>query len=340
MGTFGRDYEETTRSPVPLGLSPQLKDYWKRPVSELATLREPGPNTRDQERHRIYSLMLMSLVHEYWNGNKRGRGGRYPWNEQPDPEHPERCLAEDYRGHNIAAIAVNRDGIVLDFEFNHNRLFNSSAEHAEARLVRRVFALAQLSDTWRPTMARSLADHLPRDDYTTLADVTIYTSLESCAQCAGTMALGRVREVVYLQTDPGMYFIGRILRNLTDEGLRAPLPIAGGEIGLPYFAELDAAFSDFSRRVVSEPFWRGDKDDTSPSVTSFLCTKYARDIFGRARQQFEALTAANLEHPDYRPGDVDGSPIVTAKTNAQAIDEARDFLYYAIVSGRRGTPHH
>ena len=329
-------------SAAPSGLSPQLCEYWDRPVSELATLREPGPNPAEQERHRIYSLMLMALVHEYWNGNKRGRAGEYPWNEQWDAG-PH--LAEDYRGHNIAAIAVNRDGVVLDFDFNHNRLFNSSAEHAEVRLVRRLFALAQLSDTWRPNLTgEERSDHRPQDDYTLLADVTIYTSLESCAQCAGTMALGRVRQVVYLQTDPGMYFVGRILRNLTGEGLRAPLPISGGEIALPYFARLDSAFSDFTSKVPQRPFWigAGDKRDASPSVTSFLCTKNARDIYGEARAEFEALVAGqqSLENPDYRPGHPGGAPVESAMTNEQALAEAADFLAYATTSGRRATTHH
>jgi hypothetical protein len=82
-----------------------------------------------------------------------------------------------------------------------------------------------------------------------LLDVTIYTSLESCAQWAGVMALGRVRQIVYLQTDPGMYFIGRILRNLTDDKLRAPLPITGAQIDLPYFEQLDQALDDFHAAV-------------------------------------------------------------------------------------------
>ena len=349
MTAFNVDYEQVTGSPAPQGLSPQLAEYWQRPVSELATLREPAPNPAEQERHRIYALMLMGLVHEYWNGFKNGRDGEYPWNESlAAGAH----LAEDYRGHNIAAIAVDRDGTVIDFEFNHNRLFNSSAEHAEARVVRRVFALAQLPDSWRLPVGDQPVVEQSLDDYTTLADVTIYTSLESCAQCAGTMALGRVRQVIYLQTDPGMYFIGRILRNLTDVKLRAPLPISGGEISLPYFADLDAAFSDFATRVKQEPFWRLEtagtdgsaktETDTSPSVTSFLCTKSARDIFGHARADLRRLASgeAHLTHPDYRPGYPDGSPITTARTNAEALDEATGFLDYATVSGRRGTPHH
>jgi hypothetical protein len=104
--------------------------------------------------------------------------------------------------------------------------------------------------------------------------------------------------------------------------------------------------------VQNEPFWRlkthgqdsspTTKTDTTPSVTSFLCTKYARDIFGRARADLRRLASgeAHLAHPDYRPGYPDGSSITTARTNAEALDEAAGFLNYATGSGRRGTPHH
>src|SRR3981189_2447238 len=42
-----------------------------------------------------------------------------------------------YLGHNIACIAVDGNGEIIDFDFNHNDLFRSSAEHAESRMVRR-----------------------------------------------------------------------------------------------------------------------------------------------------------------------------------------------------------
>jgi tRNA(Arg) A34 adenosine deaminase TadA len=336
---FAADFLAFTGSSEPGGLSEKLKEYWTKPVAELCHLAEPTPGPRDQERHRIYALMLMALLHEYWNGNKRGRGAkfRYPWN---DFDTPGPHLDDDYRGHNIAAIAVNGDGNILDFDFNHNRLFNSSAEHAETRLVRRAFALAQLPDTWRPL--DTSPDHEPLTDYTMLEDVTIYTSLESCAQCAGVMALGRVSQIVYLQTDPGMYFIGRILRNLTEDKLRAPLPITGTQIGLPYFEELDNAFGDFAEAVKDRPFCIESDDDgnviktdAEKSVTSFLCTQSARSIFGAARTEFEELTSGKrgLEFPDYRP-----KP--TAKSNRDVVREAEDFLAYATTSGRRATPHH
>lgn len=347
MASFAADFRRFTGSDAPEGLSPKLKDYWDRKVSELATLDEPvpGPGPEDKERHRIFAWMVMALVHEYWNGNKNGRGGRYPWNEEDLSVGPH--LDEDYKGHNIGAIAVNRDGVVLDFEFNHNRLFNSSAEHAEARLVRRIFGLAQLADTWRPPVDGQLPSHTALTDYTTLTDVTIYTSLESCAQCSGVMTLARVNQVVYLQTDPGQYFVGRILRNLTDEGLRAPLPISGSEVDLPQFAELNAAAGAFAVRVKNEPFWIESKPngaetrDNSPSVTSFLCTKAARKIYAAGRKRFNDLRDGRsvLDFPTHRPANPDGTERINAKTNEQVVQEAADFLAYAITSGRRGTPH-
>jgi len=214
--------------------------------------------------------------------------------------------------------------------------------------VRRIFGLAQLSDAWRPKLDGQSQPHAALTDYTTFTDVTIYTSLESCAQCAGVMALGRVHQVVYLQTDPGQYFIGRILRNLTDEGLRAPLPISGGDIKLPYSADLDAGFDAFTARVNDEPFWIEHQpdgavsQDKSKSVTSFLCTKNARDIYGAGRERFNELRdgRSRLAFPTYQPKNRDGTTRTSAKTNEEVVHEAAYFLAYAITSGRRGTPHH
>ena len=91
-------------------------------------------------------------------------------------------------------------------------------------------SLTDLLDDWKtgqpiPEKSRAIA----------LKGVTIYTSLESCAQCSGVMSLGRVKQVVYLQNDPGAYRIGNIMYNLAgneppdpdgDGSALAALPIA------------------------------------------------------------------------------------------------------------------
>ena len=321
-------------------INERLKFYLEKPIKELIRLNAKPLDAPQAERHRLYALALMSLAHHYWNGNKKGRGGEYRWNE-PDLA-AGKYLDRDYLGHNIAAIAVDGDGRVIDFDFNHNKIFNSSVEHAEARLVRRVYNLTQIHDSWN--VAADSNNAPPTDDYNTLEKVTIYTTLESCSQCAGIMALGRVKEIVYLQTDPGMYMIGNILRNLTFEtNLQAPLPIAGSEIGLEQFNRLNETYLDFSNRVANEPFFipkKGDPD-RSKSITSFLCTKAARDIYGEAAKSFAeyASGAAKLAHEKFQSLDADGKPIATALTNAECVAEIKSFLRYAAESGRRGTPH-
>lgn len=330
--------KSVTGSPV---LNERLKYYLDRPVRDLIALDAKPLSAGQKERHRLYSLALMSLVHHYWNGNKYGRNGEYPWNE-PSGTADGKYLDRDYLGHNIAAMAVDGDGRVIDFDFNHNRIFNSSVEHAEARLIRRVYGLAQVQDSWNTNDYTPQSK--PMDDYNTLENVTVYTSLESCSQCAGIMALGRVKEIVYLQSDPSMYLIGNILRNLTlDTKLQAPLPIAASEDSLACFNKLNDAYVRFSEQVAAKPFFipRDGKPDHSNSITSFLCTKAARDIYGEAAGVFTKYMdeAIELEHPTFQPLDKNGLTVKTALTNRESLAELKCFLLYAIANGRRGTPH-
>lgn len=312
-------------SPAP-SFGKELERYWERPVSELCTLAEPAVlDDETRERHRLCAYALMTITWHYWCGKKKGGRGEYPLNSVRGPDDPD-FLDGDYRGHNIAALAVDRDGNVLDFEFNHNELLRSSAEHAEARLVRRLYSLAQIREATPVTPG---APSRPPADpgRISLEDVTLYTTLESCSQCSGVMALAKVREVVYLQTDPGMYFIGRILRNLTPQNLRAPLPIGGGEIHLDEFAELDAAYEAFAVAVKETPFWVGPDGfkDHSSSITSFLCTDAARRIFAQGRERFVAYQQA--------------SDTTTSPANQRLAEALSTFVDYAVTLGARATPH-
>lgn len=277
----------------------------------------------------------MALLANYWTPLKRGRRGRYPWCENREADS---SLGPEYLGHNIAALGVDGHGRVLDFEFNHNAVFDSSAEHAEVRLVRRLYSLAHVSDSWSPATVAGQGGDRERPRYVNLSDVTIYTSLESCSQCSGAMMLAQVKEVVYLQTDPDAFWIGRILHNLSTEKLRAPLPIAGSEVGVEQFAELDAAYSRFKREVCEErPFFvpESGAPDLNPSLTSFLCTEEARAILQRGDEAFRELVHASApDHPDHRPVGVPG-----ALTNAEVVAEAAHFLEYAVNHGSRATPH-
>jgi tRNA(Arg) A34 adenosine deaminase TadA len=311
-----------------------------------------------KERHRIYCHLLMKLMVRFWNGNKRGPLGSYPRRvkqmEAVQPvqptqryrgdmiENPDRLRInwDRYVGHNIACVAVDGNGEIIDFDFNHNDFFRSSAEHAESRMVRRLFSLTDVFDSWK-TGSR-IGD---RSRAFSLQNVTLYTSLESCAQCSGVMSLGGVKQVVYLQNDFTAYMIGNIMFNLANpvSGLPgAPKPIAASAVGLQQFQALNDANLAFVKDIQDAKarndstrafFISPDKTfiDFEPSITSFLCTDVARDIFEAGGKQLDAMTLEfpNEKHPDERD----------VLTNQECLEEARSFFKYADLEGYRGSPH-
>jgi tRNA(Arg) A34 adenosine deaminase TadA len=316
--------------PVP---NSPLAHYWNKPVRELVAAEPIVISDEKAERHYLYCLLVATLVYKFWNGNKRGQCGDYPWRRG---QRLSSGIYEggQYLGHNIACIGVDGDGEVIDFDFNHNDIFSSSVEHAESRLVRRVFSLAQVYDDWH---VRRLDGTSKSQDYLNiLSKVTIYTSLESCAQCSGIMALGSVKSVVYLQQDPGQYAIGNILRNLTTADLRAPLPISADKVGLSYYARLNNAYKTFCKEILEQPFYvDGAVKDQTQSITSFLCTDDARAIFEEASAELDSY---KLKYPQFKPSD-NGQESSRMLTNAGVLEHVRRFKDYACIRGRRGTAH-
>src|SRR5258705_147687 len=113
-----------------------LAILWNEPVNKLVSVPSPSLPEGEKERHRLYCLLIMSLVCEYWNGNKLGRTGNYPLRKQQLLTDGVTYAGGDYLGHNIASIAVDGYGYVIDFDFNHNEVYNSSVDHAQSRLDR------------------------------------------------------------------------------------------------------------------------------------------------------------------------------------------------------------
>jgi tRNA(Arg) A34 adenosine deaminase TadA len=349
--------KSTQATPAGAALRP-LDYYWDRKVSELAKVEHTPISPEQAERHTILSLLVMALVADAWNGNKDGLVGSYPWRERQEMGHGF-YSGSRYLGHNIACVAVDAQGKIIDFDFNHNDIFSSSAEHAEARLVRRIFGLAQIYDNWQ---MRDPAQQFDIPYATELSGVTIYTSLESCAQCSGIMTLGNVKSVVYLQTDPGQYLIGNILYNLSNSWTAshpkdqrasgttgpvpplkygAPEPVDAEQFGFRYKNNLDEAYVKFAAKITAEPdrwyFWRspdGKTTDASNSITSFLCTDIAMDIFSDAAKTLDGLK------PKYAGyGTSLGKGASPPLTNEQLLDQVKRFRAYAAKSGHRGTPH-
>jgi tRNA(Arg) A34 adenosine deaminase TadA len=348
-------------APLPQGILPgdPLAQYWRKSVSHLIDVRLPQELSQEQvrERHRIYMLLLMASVARFWNGNNNGPLGVYPQRQAqkaPDQganptclryrgdmnqtDDPQRISWDRYLGHNIACLAVDAKGEILDFDFNHNAIFRSSAEHAELRVVRRLFSLTDLIDDWKPEHTIPSQAH-PID----LRGVTIYTSLESCAQCSGVMSLARIKQVVYLQNDPGAYRIGNIMYNLAGRDEIGPLaaqPIAASEIGLPYLEDLNHQYEKF--RSEQDDAKKNDHGSAAyfvscqprkviytPSITSFLCTDDALETFRKGASEFRSMVV--------KPEEVENPSEVWS--NAKCLSEATRFFEYVDVEGFRGSPH-
>jgi tRNA(Arg) A34 adenosine deaminase TadA len=360
--------EALAAEPLPAGFAdqPPLKEFWDKQLNAVVdvspTLKKDAPDLAEdggRERHRIYSYLLMKLITRFWNGNKKGPLGHYPQRQkQLTAQNPERYRGDAlsnpgdnrfvwdrYTGHNIACIAVDGNGEIVDFDFNHNEFFRSSAEHAESRMVRRLFSLTSIFDNWK--VGTPIADK-PRAAQ--LNDITLYTSLESCAQCSGVMSLAGVKQIVYMQNDFTAYKIGNIMYNLANRtSFRdaqgnmvslpgAPIPIAGSEVGLAEFDLLNKANLDFFNKSNAakaannkegaffippggEPLYDGQ-------ITSFLCTDVALDIFTAGAGKL----SAKLGWPDWKPKGA-------TMSNAQCAAHAQEFYKYADIEGYRGSPH-
>lgn len=365
--------DEPRAEPKAPPLSPDgLKRYWEQPVHELVKVKIPPVSPEWAERHRIYSLLTMALIHAHWNGNKSGADGTYPWRESQritlvrnadgtEPEGPYRYrgdrLGDRYLGHNIACIAVDENGEIIDFDFNHNELYNSSVEHAESRLLRRIFSLNQIYDHWQSHAEGETREVLYGNVFN---GTTIYTSLESCAQCSGIMALANALRVVYLQSDPGQYMVGNILYNMSrkyEPAIKAaafeysrpkpksknfaPEPVDASLFAFAYKKRLEDAYLDFVDKCwvqKSKPFFigpnAGDEPKFTEGLTSFLCTDEALAIFAAAAAEFDSM---KLTYGDFQPKRSDGKD--AHYTNAAALAHARAFLAHAVKEARRGTPH-
>ena len=86
----------------------------------------------------------------------------------------------------------------------------------------------------------------------------------------------------------------------------------------------------------SQAFFVSDSGvkDFTPSITSFLCTDTALDIFKRGGA---ALDTMNLIFRDRRqPNEPDRLEVLT---NEQCLKEAHEFYKYADIEGYRGSPH-
>jgi len=109
-------------------------------------------------------------------------------------------------------------------------------------MVRRLFSLTDIFDTWRT--GQPIAK---KPKAASLNEVTLYTTLESCAQCSGVMSLAGIQQIVYLQNDFTAYKIGNIMYNLANRV--EVMDTAGKIMSFPGGANSDCRLGDQAGRV-------------------------------------------------------------------------------------------
>jgi hypothetical protein len=122
----------------------------------------------------------------------------------------------------------------------------------------------------------------------------------------------------------------------------AALPIRADAIGMDCLQRLNTSFASFASKVQSA----GQRNDTSqayfvppdgrppdyaPSITSFLCTDTAYDIFSDGAESFFSMQPAAAATAHSSGGDT--------WDNHRRLAHARDFYAYADREGYRGSPH-
>ena len=171
-------------------------------------------------------------------------------------------------GHNIAAVLVAPDGMPVWWERNANAAEESSIEHAEARLLR-----GYIADR------RELGRPVPR-----LSGYSVYTTLEPCAMCVGTMIMSDVDRVVFGQRDP---LWGQAAERLSSDSR------ASGRGLAPYPRQVMSIPSASPFRARLEEAYRPQQ---RIAVTEWLDSGEAEEIFMesvRTLQRFEPRHAAN-----------------------------------------------
>lgn len=251
------------------------------------------------ERHTIFLRLVMALVSRAWNRGKFG-GTRSSC-------HGEERDVEGYAGHNIGALAVDKQGEIIGWDMNQNHFKGSLIEHAEARLLGRLFQLK------RPGAYGSR-----------LAGVSLYTNLEPCFACSGLLTMSRLREVIFLQQDPDAHSIVNLMYRLR-QGSRftAPLPVSGQSLGYEVAEELEEAYLEFSTQQATrrgKPMEiAGGERIFSSAPTSFLCSDRALVIYEQVRSGIESAAAGSLRYPKFRP-------LPEAASNAECLGSAKEIL--------------
>lgn len=162
--------------------------------------------------------------------------------------HRDWQAAPDARGHNIGAILADADSVPVFWARNTVSMSDNASQHGEMRLIQEYLNCKGVGK-----YAKGL---------------TVYTTLEPCAMCAGMMAFTKVSRVVYVQADPEF---GKAHAALA--AIEYPrLFTLHSPHGLPQKAALEAGYRHYRQA------------ESQGSLTAYLHTPQAKAIFASAER--------------------------------------------------------
>lgn len=208
------------------------------------------------------------------------------WQTEEEKDSPYR------RGHNIGSILVDGNNMPVEWGRNCIAKTGNGTQHGEVRLMQK---------------------YLDRTKIEVIPEYTIYTTLEPCAMCSGMMCLVKVSDCVYGQTDGDALRTGygnAIQRlKLDSRALESGgydsyprTPDTSDPSFLPHVAELDKRYSE----------------GTIASITGFLLTNSAKEVFADASEKFYNFTVQYPENESIYAATV--ALVMEAKEDAEWIE--------------------
>jgi tRNA(Arg) A34 adenosine deaminase TadA len=259
-------------------------------ASPLVTL-----SPAEMEMHGIFLLLSMALVFDGWGVDQRKAEQVAAY----AAEEPGRKFA-DYLGHNVGALLIGRESNIICFALNRNVQFNSTMEHAEARSVRTGIKIANAAEVPSGNPSWTFGNLLKAD--------RLYTTLEPCSQCAGTIALANIGSIIYGQDDPGQKNIVNVLYNLHSQTgasqARTPQPGAFGAAlpvrasFFPLWDELDLEYRRFA--AAAQPGGMSGLTAFLAIVPAYRIYKKAAALFANMREQHAPNAAVLTEAQAFR----------------------------------------
>ena len=220
-------------------------------VLPQASLAAAATDAARSEIDEIYALLAMAVVYKDW---------------QDVTEQGHRV-----RGHNIGAVLVDPAGQPVFWARNARFVTDNGTEHGELRLIRHFLDCPSAVDYLGVPPPGRYPGARPGQGF------TLYTTLDPCVMCAGTMLMMQLSRAVYVQTDPDY---GHVVERLA-AGTGGP--------GQPpvYPAKLDIRQADMPEaQVLDEAYRRYGRPNT---IIPFLRSEFARRVFENATQRLRGF---------------------------------------------------